>query len=546
MPLNLCEESNVIQIEIEITKPNEDPFVCFEEIENFTDNRSPWNGWGEVLVGKRRNYCLRTIDILKLKVFGNANLQPGDIPDGTRIRFLRIDYGTGRKEAIPSRGLLMLLAKSPYAYADKIKDRLVDVGELIGDNPDYFVYRGGELFLNETKVERSYPDISRVIYQTAPPQPSPTPTPSLSPTITPTVSGSPSPSPTPSPSVTPTLSVTPTVTTTPVVSISPTPTPTVTPTVTSSPLPPMILTGAMGDANVGDFKSGNYVLQNPIAATTFTVYSGSLPPAVLLQNNGAYSGTVSTPGAYSWTIRAHDDAGRIGYLNDSMQVASITGYFKPSAILGAAVDSANTLIRRGLWAFVMAEFDFDNDTVSLYANGEFIGSATSSASMPAVDVTIGGPFNPWRGLIWGAGIINGGLTAEEQNILWNNGDGISFADMAASSDPATISLWNKMVYAWQLDSNSFIDSKGNNNLTPTGSVTIDTSDKFGACARFDHSAYLTAVGSHAQGLESANHSVYFAWIYAEIISTDTFPVIISRYPGFDTFQGIRCYWESNV
>lgn len=246
MPLNLCEESNVIQLEIEITKPNEDPFVCFEEIENFTDSRSPWNGWGEVLVGKRRNYCLRTIDLLKLKVFGNTNLQPGDIPEGTRIRFLRIDYGTGRKEAIPSRGLLMLLAKSPYAYADKIKDRLVDVGELIGDTPDYFIYRRGELFLAETKIERSYPDISRVIYQAAPPQPSPTPTPTVTPTMTPTISvtpsisGTPAVSTTPTPTVTRTNTITPTVTTTitatPGSSVTPTPTATITPTPTFTPL----------------------------------------------------------------------------------------------------------------------------------------------------------------------------------------------------------------------------------------------------------------------------------------------------------------------
>lgn len=236
MPLNLCEESNTIQIEIEITKPNEDPFVCFEDVANITDSRSPWNGWGEVLVGKRRNYCLRSIDLLKLKVFGNANLQPGDIPDGTRIRFLRIDYGTGRKEAIPSRGLLMLLAKSPYAYADKIKDRLVDVGELIGDTPDYFVYRRGELFLDESKVERSYPDISRVIYQAAPPQPSPTPTPTLTPTMTPTISVTPSLSATPEVSMTPTPTPTPTTSVTGTIPVTPTVTPTitVTPTVTPS------------------------------------------------------------------------------------------------------------------------------------------------------------------------------------------------------------------------------------------------------------------------------------------------------------------------
>lgn len=234
LPLNLCAESATIQIEIEITKPNEDPFVCFENIENFTDNRSPWNGWGEVLVGKRRNYCVRTATILKLAVFGNADLESGDIPDGTRIRFLRIDYGTGRKEVIPSRGLLMLLAKSPYAYADKVKNRVVDVGELIGDTPNYFVYRGGELFLDENKVERSYPDISRVIYQAAPPQPSPTPTPTVTPTITATVSITPSVSLSPQPSVTPTPSDTPGVSTTPTptVTASPTVTPEVTPTLT--------------------------------------------------------------------------------------------------------------------------------------------------------------------------------------------------------------------------------------------------------------------------------------------------------------------------
>lgn len=227
LPLNLCAESSTIQIEIEITKPNEDPFVCFEDIENFTDNRSPWNGWGEVLVGKRRNYCVRTASLLKLKVFGNANLEANDIPNGTRIRFLRIDYGTGRKEEIPSRGLLMLLAKSPYAYADKVKDKVVDVGELIGDTPDYFVYNDGELFLDETKVERSYPDISRVIYQAAPPAPSPTPTPTLTPTITPTITISPSISASPAISATPTPTVG--------VTHTRTPTPTVTPTITPSP-----------------------------------------------------------------------------------------------------------------------------------------------------------------------------------------------------------------------------------------------------------------------------------------------------------------------
>lgn len=190
LPLNLCASDSVIQIEIEITKPNEDPFVCFEDVSNFTDINSPWNGWGELLVSNRRNYCMRTVSILKLNVFGNAELKASDIPNGTRIRFLRIDYGTGRKEEIPSRGLLMLLSKSPYEYVDKVKNRIVDVGELIGDTPDYFIYRDGELFLDEAKIEKTYPDIARVIFRPAPSAPPMTVTPTLTPTITPTLTPS--------------------------------------------------------------------------------------------------------------------------------------------------------------------------------------------------------------------------------------------------------------------------------------------------------------------------------------------------------------------
>lgn len=257
MPLNLCTDASVIQLEIEVTKPNQDPFVCFEDISNFTDSRSPWNGWGEVLVGKRRNYCIRSVNLLQLNVFGDANLKASDIPNGTRVRFLRIDYGTGRKEEIPSRGLLMLLAKSPYAYADKIKDRLVDVGELIGDTPDYFVYRDGELYLDESKVERSYPDISRVVYQSAPPPPSATPTPTVSTSATPqpSVSATPTKTAMPTPTMSATVTPTPTpevsATSTPAVTKTMTPTPSITPTLTPIPTQAFECNGSFSVNNSG-------------------------------------------------------------------------------------------------------------------------------------------------------------------------------------------------------------------------------------------------------------------------------------------------------
>lgn len=197
LPISLCN-SDKLRLEIEISRPNEQPLVCFEEIPFVIDGRSPWTGWNEVLVRKRRSYCIRTSEILAWKIFGGIDLKKEDIPNGTRIRFLRIEYeNNNRYLKIPSRALLMLLSNEPHEYADKIKDRLIDVGELIGDNPDYFVYENGEIYLEGTKVEKTYPDIARMIVM--PPSPTPSPTPSLS------VSGTPAVTPTVTPTVTMTI-----------------------------------------------------------------------------------------------------------------------------------------------------------------------------------------------------------------------------------------------------------------------------------------------------------------------------------------------------
>lgn len=201
--LIVCVPNNSVKIDIEISKPNEESFVCTESVPNILDNRSPWNAWNEIIVAKRKNYCVRTIDILKMKVFGTAILKASDIPNGTRMRFLSIDYGDGIRRAINTRSVLALLANSPYQYVDKIQDQIVDIGEMSGSTPDYFVYVDGELRIDNSLVEKTYPDIARHISIA---YPSPTPTPSAS--ATPPYTPSPTPSATkapPSPSVTPTI-----------------------------------------------------------------------------------------------------------------------------------------------------------------------------------------------------------------------------------------------------------------------------------------------------------------------------------------------------
>lgn len=254
VPYDLCSMGAKIRVEIEITKPNEESSVCFEDLENVIDVRSPWTGWTSVLLEARRDMCVRTAAVLKLRAFGNANLVKDDIPNGTRIRFLRIDYGTGVAQNIPSRGLMMLLANSPYEYIDKDKANVVDVGELVGESTDYFTYADGELYLPESLIEKTYPIIERANVVIAPPQPSITPTPSVTMTIppsltpTPTISLTPSitrtpnmtasvtptPTVTATPEVSPTMTITPTATVTPTVTTTATVTPTNTPTVTAT------------------------------------------------------------------------------------------------------------------------------------------------------------------------------------------------------------------------------------------------------------------------------------------------------------------------
>ena len=312
----------------------------------------------------------------------------------------------------------------------------------------------------------------------------------------------------------------------------------------------LIIEGHIDDANIGDTLTGSYTVNNPPGITTFSLDSGSLPDGVALNADGTYTGETTTGGFYSWVVKAQDTYGRTAYLSDNMQVAYSSGYVMPSALLGSAAQASSVMIRRGLWMLVMAEFNAIDGTVGLYVNNEFVGAVASSEVSPEVDIVVGGSrfddnaYQTWRGLIWGAGVINGGLSDAERNVIWNNGLGNRFEDISASGDSAAVSLWGKLIHAWQLDNSSFVDQKGNKDLTQGGTVVIEGSSKFGNCARFNRNGRLVALGSGTQGIEDLNHSIYFAWIYADVISSDSFPNVICRYNGGGVNKGIRCYWAS--
>ena len=150
-----------IRIEVNIEKPNEEDEVC-TEILDATLASTPWVGWGEILVKKRRNYYLFSKNILDFRTFGSDSLSFADIPEGTRLRITRIDYGTGVLQPLESEGLYILLTNSPYSTNDKVKNKLIDLGDMVDNTIDYLSFSESEFYVDESNVNKTYPDIIRI------------------------------------------------------------------------------------------------------------------------------------------------------------------------------------------------------------------------------------------------------------------------------------------------------------------------------------------------------------------------------------------------
>lgn len=160
LPLDLYDIGD-IELEIGITKPNEEEVVCFESIPA-DQVSSPWIGTNEIMIRNRRNYYVKMKNILQFTTFNNANFTFSDIPDGTKIRFIRINYGTGIKQSIPSRGAFVLLSKNPHKIPDKILDNILDLGEIIDTPYWYMTYIGGEVYIDSKAIETTYPQMRKI------------------------------------------------------------------------------------------------------------------------------------------------------------------------------------------------------------------------------------------------------------------------------------------------------------------------------------------------------------------------------------------------
>jgi hypothetical protein len=322
------------------------------------------------------------------------------------------------------------------------------------------------------------------------------------------------------------------------------------------------ISGDLPDGEGGDVESYQYESAGGIRPHTFSILSGELPAGLSMNSAGLVTGTRTTAGTYSWVVRVTDADGYTADLSDGSVTSAdstpvLTGTFRMQMNLSSGVTGAALgVVPRGSWKLMIGEVTHASGDLALYADGVLLGTGLKTIDgIQPYDLTVAGTayggddtYQTFRGRLWGVGVANGLLTTAEKAVLYNGGDGISFAALAASADPDAVSLWAKIIYAWQLDNDSastYVDSKGNKNLTKFGTVGHVIDAKFGRCLNGTKAGRLVAVGSNAQGIESSVSATYFAWVFSEVLSTDDNPGILTRYDGINGVQGLRSYWLSD-
>lgn len=330
--------------------------------------------------------------------------------------------------------------------------------------------------------------------------------------------------------------------------------------IVQNPSPLVTVLGDLPNGQVGESTSYQFTATGGTGPYTFGITSGSLPAGLTMSSSGLVSGTRTTIGDYTFTVQAKDSVLTAGSKADeSVTVSSPLPPVIGHATLISQYDNdnppaviANQTMDR--WYFLTGTVDRTTGFNQLRVNGSVVSTVTYTGGFahPPADVSVGNStysdptLSVFTGLIWGAGVINGDVSDAEAAYLYNGGQGRRFYDISIDPNPVAVSLWARVVYAWQLNENSsetvYLDAKGNKNLTKTGTVSNFLDPVFGQVAYFPPDANngcLRANGSY--GL-LAPRKTYFAWAYPYRSTVDpnhVFTCCVVSYPGISGNEGLN-------
>lgn len=161
---NVDMTTTTFTVQITVTQPSQQPVHSVETIGTALNTTSPWENWPKILVRKRKNYLTRTKNIYAFSGFGGGGtFATTNIANGTKVQISLVQFPFSQYRPIDSREMLVLLSNSPYDAIDKIRNKIIDLGEMLDANTNYFVYNNGELFVDTSNIEISYPDTLQVL-----------------------------------------------------------------------------------------------------------------------------------------------------------------------------------------------------------------------------------------------------------------------------------------------------------------------------------------------------------------------------------------------
>jgi hypothetical protein len=291
--------------------------------------------------------------------------------------------------------------------------------------------------------------------------------------------------------------------------------------------PIVTVLGDLVNGYAGDVVSYQYSAMGGDPPYTYTISSGALPAGLSMSGTGLVTGTRTTTGSYSFVVRAMDTQVHIGNKSDDSVTASaplppLTGNTLLYSALGNTGNNVGNDYQRGNWYFLVADQDTSTGINRFYVNGAYLGQMTGQIFDPprAYPMTVGNTTNSnlalsgFTGMIWGAGVMNGGITDSEVSYLYNAGMGKSFSSLSVAPDAQGQSIWSRMFNAWQLNepagSTVYADQKGNANLTKTGNVGSYLDFQKGPVAVFTRSGVLK---SELYG--PSPHRTLMAWVYTQ-------------------------------
>lgn len=159
-PLNIC--SAPIKIEVEVIRPNSAPIYCYEDLKEIdSEYVGAWYNWDKILIRNRKQYCLRYLNLKHLRSLTPNYSTESDLVNGTQMKITKISYDGINYFNIPDKGLLVLLSNPPYKYSDKVLDKFVDCGEIVGTSNELYTFLHEELYTYIDVVETTFPIITK-------------------------------------------------------------------------------------------------------------------------------------------------------------------------------------------------------------------------------------------------------------------------------------------------------------------------------------------------------------------------------------------------